>query len=68
MPLQWLGHEAKKRLYAEEASTNRGSKGRPVDLHLQQPSRGEIRVGITCDLSRSKNFASAIGADISVRF
>ncbi|KAL2747616.1 hypothetical protein V1477_004308 [Vespula maculifrons] len=28
MPLmQWLGHEAKKRLYAEEAPTNCGSRG-----------------------------------------
>ncbi|KAL2721881.1 hypothetical protein V1477_020701 [Vespula maculifrons] len=26
---------------------------RPVDLHMQQPPRGGIWVGITCDLSKS---------------
>ncbi|KAL2722009.1 hypothetical protein V1477_020829 [Vespula maculifrons] len=25
----------------------------PVDLHMQQPPRGGIWVGITCDLSKS---------------
>nr|KAF7425484.1 hypothetical protein H0235_007922 [Vespula pensylvanica] len=27
----WLGHEAKKRLYAEEAPTNCGSRGQLLD-------------------------------------
>ncbi|KAL2729890.1 hypothetical protein V1477_015701 [Vespula maculifrons] len=35
--------------------SNEAMSGHLVDLHMQQPPRGEIWVGITCDTSRSKS-------------